>query len=52
MYEMLTGTTPFLGNTDESTIKFIKELPLTFGRKNLANISESSIDIVIFPQIS
>ena len=46
MYEMLTGTTPFLGNTDESTMRFIKELPVTFGRKHQTSISQDTRDIV------
>ena len=48
MYEMLTGTTPFLGNTDESTMRFVKELPLSFGRKHLSRISLETRDLVIF----
>jgi serine/threonine protein kinase len=46
MYEMLTGSTPFHSNTDELSMKFIKELPVHYSQNTYSRISDDTKDLV------
>ena len=48
VYELLTGVTPFHSDSDEKTMKFIKNLPIYFSHQNCSHISEEAKDFVKF----